>query len=262
MRESQALIESRRFGTRRVPLLRPIGWLLAGGRDLVRCPTVALFHGVLIAAFGALLISVARDEFWLLAGAFSGFLLVAPVLATGLYAASRALSLGRPATLSTALSAWRPRDGRLIAFGLLLALAGTGWMLTSASLITGFAPEPVRDPASFVRVVVLAAQGHLFEIWLVLGGVLAAPVFASSVVAIPMLLDREIGVLGAVLTSWRVVMDNPVPLALWAALILLLTLIGMASMLVGLVAIVPWIGHASWHAYRDLVDTAGLAERP
>jgi uncharacterized membrane protein len=262
MRETQALVESRRFGTRHVPLLRPLGWLAAGWRDFMRCPGVGLLHGALLAAFGALLVVLAGDRFWLLCGAFTGFLLVAPVLATGLYAVSRALSLGRPATLSTATAAWRPRDGRLIVFGLLLAFAGTGWVMTSAALITGFAPAPVHDPASFVRVVVLAERGHLFELWLALGGVLAAPVFASSVVAIPLLLDREIGVLGAVLTSWRVVMENPAPLALWAALLMVLTVAGMATLMLGLVLVVPWLGHASWHAYRDLVDTAGLAERP
>lgn len=262
MRETQALIESRRFGTRQVPLLRPIGWLIAGWRDFMQCPAIGLLHGAALAAFGALLFVGARHQFWLLAGAFTGFLLVAPVLATGLYAVSRALSLGRPVTLATAAQVWRPRDGRLIVFGVLLAFAGTGWVMTSASLITGFAPAPVNDPASFVRVVVLAEQGHLFELWLALGGALAAPVFASSVVAIPMLLDREIGVLGAVFTSWRVVMENPAPLALWAALIMGLTAAGMATLMLGLVVVVPWIGHASWHAYRDLVDTAGLAERP
>ena len=66
----------------------------------------------------------------------------------------------------------------------------------------------------------LRPDSLLFEGWLALGGVLAAPIFASSVVAIPLLLDRRIGVLAAVLTSWRVVMANPAPLALWAALIM------------------------------------------
>ena len=77
-----------------------------------------------------------------------------------------------------------------------------------------------------------------------------------------MLLDRQVGVLTAVLTSWRVVMDNPGPLALWAALLMGLTLLGMATGLVGLIPIVPWLAHASWHAYRDLVDSAGLEARP
>lgn len=262
MRESPALVESRRFGTRSVPLLRPLGWLAAGWRDFMRCPLPGLLHGAVVALFGAVLFWAARDHFWLLAGAFSGFLLVAPVAATGLYAISRALQRHGRAGLGDALRAWLPRDRRLVVFGLLLALAGTGWVLTSAALITGFAGAPVRNPTEFIKVVVLAENGLLFETWLVLGGVLAAPVFASSVVAIPLMLDREIGVLGAVFTSWRVVMENPAPLALWAALLVLLSLLGMATLLVGLLPVVPWLAHASWHAYRDLVDTAGLAERP
>ncbi|MGD9834920.1 MAG: DUF2189 domain-containing protein [Piscinibacter sp.] len=262
MRESPALVESRRFGTRTVPMLRPLGWLMAGWRDFMRCPLPGLLHGLLLAAFGAVLFWAARNQFWLLSGAFSGFLLVSPILATGLYAVSRQLQRGGKASVGTSLAAWRPRDGRLVVFGVLLAFAGTGWVMTSAALITGFAPAPVRNPVEFLRVVVLAEQGHLFEIWLALGGVLAAPVFASSVVAIPLLLDREIGILAAVFTSWRVVMENPVPLALWAALIMALTLAGMASVMLGLVIVVPWLAHASWHAYRDLVDTSGLPERP
>lgn len=262
MRESPALVESRRFGTRTVPALRPLGWLLAGWRDFMRCPLPGLLHGLLLAAFGAVLFWAARNQFWLLSGAFSGFLLVSPILATGLYAVSRELQRSGRSSVRTAVAAWRPRDGRLVVFGVLLAFAGTGWVMTSAALITGFAPAPVRNPVDFLRVVVLAEQGHLFEIWLALGGLLAAPVFASSVVAIPLLLDREIGVLAAVFTSWRVVMDNPVPMALWAALIMALTLAGMASVMLGLVVVVPWLAHASWHAYRDLVDTSGLAERP
>ena len=261
MRESPALIESRRFGVRNIPPLRPLGWLARGWTDLMRCPVPGLLHGLALALFGALLILVARQRFWLLSGAFTGFLLVAPILATGLYAISRALERREPANLGVALKAWKP-DGRLIVFGLLLAFAGTGWVMTSASLITGFAPAPVRNPTDFLRVVVLNDHTHLFEIWLALGAFLAAPVFASSVVAIPLLLDRQVGVLAAVLTSWRVVQAHPLPLALWAALLMILTVFGMVTGLLGLIVIAPWLSHASWHAYRDLVDTSALAEQP
>ena len=257
----KALQESRSFGVRRIPMLRPLGWLAHGWRDLMQCPIPGLLHGLALALFGGALLAAARHQFWLLSGAFSGFLLVAPILATGLYAISRNLDRGEPATLQTAIAAWKPNDGRLVVFGLLLAFAGTGWVMTSASLITGFAGEPVASPKDFLRVVVLAEHGVLFELWLGLGALLAAPVFASSVVAIPLLLDRHIGVLGAVFTSWRVVMEHPVPMALWAALLMGLTLLGMATMLLGLVVIAPWLAHASWHAYRDLVDTSSLAER-
>lgn len=260
LRNTQALEESRRFGVKAIPALRPLGWLARGWRDMIRCPGPALLHGVAVALFGAVLAYAARDHFWLLTGAFSGFLLVAPIVATGLYAVSRALERGQKPTIATALRVWKPDDGRLIVFGLLLAFAGTGWVMTSASLITGFAGQPVNSPADFLRVVVLAEGSLLFEAWLMLGGVLAAPVFASSVVALPLLLDRQVGVLAAVLTSWRVVMEHPLPLALWAALIMALVGLGMALALVGLVVVVPWIAHASWHAYRDLVDTSGLPE--
>ena len=257
-----ALEESRSFRMRRVPLLRPLGWLARGFTDLRRCPLPGLLHGLAVAVFGALLITVARQKFWLLSGAFTGFLLVAPIVATGLYAVSRALERGQTANLATALRAWKPRDGRLIVFGVLLAFAGTGWVMTSASLITGFAPAPVNNPADFLRIVVLDDRSWLFEAWLALGALLAAPVFASTVVAIPLLLDRRVGVLAAVFTSWRVVMEHPGPMAVWAALIMALTLLGMVTGLLGLIVIVPWLSHASWHAYRDLVDTSGLPEQP
>lgn len=242
-----------------VPPLQPLRWLARGWADLMRCPLPGLLHGLAAAAFGALLLALARDRFWLLAGSFSGFLLVAPLLATGLYEVSRTLQAGRRAGLGTALAAWKPRDHRLVLFGLLLAFAGTGWVLTSASLITGFAPQPVESPADFLRVVVLDDAGHLFEAWLALGSVLAAPIFMSSVVAIPMLLDRPHGVLTAVATSVGTALLSPPAMALWATLILLLTLLGMATFMLGLVVVVPWLAHASWHAYRDLVQPAGDA---
>jgi uncharacterized membrane protein len=256
MRESPALIESRAFGVRNIPMLRPLGWLARGWRDLMRCPLPGLLHGLALALFGAGLLVLAHDRFWLLSGAFTGFLLVGPLLATGLYAVSRALERGQRADLAVALSAWRP-DRRLIAFGMLLALAGTGWVLTSASLITGFSPAPVSTPLDFLRVVVLNDTTALFQIWLAMGALLAAPVYASSVVAMPLLLDRPVSVLAAVLTSWRVVQAHPLPMALWAALLMGLTVLGMATGLIGLIVIAPWLAHASWHAYRDLVSTDG-----
>lgn len=256
MRESPALIESRAFGVRNIPLLRPLGWLARGWRDLMRCPLPGLLHGLALALFGGALLVLAHDRFWLLSGAFTGFLLVGPLLATGLYAISRALENGQRADLSVALSAWKP-ERRLMVFGLLLALAGTGWVLTSASLITGFSPAPVRTPLDFLRVVVLNDDSPLFQVWVVMGALLAAPVYASSVVAMPLLLDRPVSVLAAVLTSWRVVQAHPLPMALWAALLMGFTVLGMATMLLGLVVIAPWLAHASWHAYRDLVSTDG-----
>lgn len=236
---------------------RPLVWLARGWNDLMQAPLPGLAHGAAAALFGWLLYALARDRFWLLAGAFSGFLIVAPLVATGLYAVSRGLERGQRIGLAGALAVWRPRDSRLVRFGLLLALAGTGWVLTSASLIWAFASAPVERPADFIRIVVLANDNHLFEAWIVLGSALAAPMFASSVVAIPMLLDRPHGVLTAVATSVGAALLNPLAMALWATVILASTLVGMATLMAGLVVVVPWLAHASWHAYRDLVVPVG-----
>jgi uncharacterized membrane protein len=149
----------------------------------------------------------------------------------------------------------------MVQFGALLALAATGWVLTSAALITLLVPVPVNTPLDFIWHVVLAPDSWLFELWLALGGVLAAPVFASSVVSMPLLLDRRITLMQAVLTSWRTVLANPIPMALWAALIMLFTLLGLGSLLLGLIPVIPMLGHASWHAYRELVDTSELPAR-
>lgn len=239
----------------------PMQWLALGWRDIARCPGLGVAHGLALALFGAALTAAAHDRFWLLAGAFSGFLVVAPVLAASLYALSRALERGEPANAALVWRTWTvwrqpdgARDTRLVRFGLLLAVAGTGWVLTSAALITLLAPQPILKPIDFIRFVVLANDNFAFEWWLALGGILAAPMFASSAIAMPLLVDRpEVTVLQAVLTSWRAVMENPVPMALWAALIMGFTLLGLASALLGLLLVIPMLGHASWHAYRALV---------
>ncbi|MEY5099845.1 MAG: hypothetical protein RJA36_2564 [Pseudomonadota bacterium] len=238
-----------------VTLASPFSWLARGWMDMQRNPGPGLLHGLLLSLFGALLYWFARDEFWLLAGAFSGLLIVAPVLATGMYAVSRAGEQGRYIGMGEIIALWRGRDPRLVRFGLLLGLAGTGWVLTSAGLITLLSTVPVSKPIDFLRHVVLGESSLLFEIWLLLGAVLAAPVFASSVLTIPLLVDTDYPLWQAVRLSWRAVADHPAPLALWASLIVLLVLVGLLSQLLGLVLVVPLLGHASWHAYRDLTTS-------
>lgn len=242
-------------------------WLIRGWEDFKRAPVVGAAHGMVVAVFSALLLLVAYDQFWLLAGAFTGFLVVAPVLAVGLYGVSRALEQGRPAGFDTVWRTWmswrgRPHhDWRLVKFSLLLGLAGTGWVLTSAALITLLAPAPVNQPMDFLRHVVISPDHFLFELWLALGGALAAPMFASSVVTLPLLLDRRIGVLDAVLVSWRAVMANPLPMAVWAALIMVLAMLGLLGFVMGCAVVIPVLGYASWHVYRDAVDASALPLR-
>jgi len=257
---------------RGIDITQPLHWLGRGWQDLSRCAGISVMHGLAMAVAGALMLWLAHDRFWFMAGAFSGFLLVAPILATSLYALSRALERGEPANLAMVLKTWLNwHNGQfrkwgsghwnLLKFGVLLAAAGTAWVLLSAGLITLLAPAAITTPLEFIRHVVLAKQGFLFELWLALGGVLVAPIFASTVITIPLLLDRQVSIQVAVATSWQVILANPVPMALWGALIMVLTMLGFALVLLGLVLVVPVLGHASWHAYRDLLDVSGLPER-
>ena len=257
---------------RTITVMQPLVWLVLAWRDMARCGWVSFAHGLVLAVGGGVIAAIAHQRFWLLAGALSGFMVIAPVLATSLYALSRALERNEVANFSVVLKTWLNWQGShinkwgndywcMFQFGALLALAATGWVITSAALITLLAPVPITGPIDFVRHVVLAKEGWLFEIWLAVGGVLAAPMFASSVIAMPLLLDRRVTLMQAVQTSWKVVLANPIPMAFWAAVIMVFTLLGLGSLMLGLIAIIPMLGHASWYAYRDLVDASMLPLR-
>ena len=257
---------------RTVGMMQPLIWLVMAWRDIAKSGWASILHGVALTLVGVFIVAMARHHFWLLAGALSGFMVIAPVLATGLYALSRAIERREKANLSLVLKAWLNWQSShvskwdndywcMVQFGFLLAAAATGWVLTSAALITLLAPVPINGPLDFVQHVMLARDGWLFEIWLAMGGLMAAPMFASSVIAMPLLLDRRVTLMQAVLTSWQVVLANPVPMAFWASIIMIFTLLGLGSLLLGLIPVMPMLGHASWQAYRDLVDASHLPAR-
>ena len=257
---------------RTVGMMQPLIWLVMAWRDIAKSGWASILHGIALTVMGVFIVAMARHRFWLLAGALSGFMVIAPVLATGLYALSRAIERREKANFSLVIRTWLNWQSShvskwdndywcLVQFGALLAAAATGWVLTSAALITLLAPVPINSPLDFVQHVMLAHEGWLFEIWLAVGGILAAPLFASSVIAMPLLLDRRITLMQAVLTSWQTVLANPVPMALWASIIMIFTLLGLGSLLLGLIPVMPMLGHASWHAYRDLVDASHLPAR-
>lgn len=250
---------------RTIALHHPLAWIEAGVHDVARATTPSLLHGIVFVVGGLLILLVGWNRFAVLAGAFSGFLLVAPMLATGLYEISRRLSLGEQPTFAQAMAAWRRGGDAPLRFGLLLAAVGTLWVMFSALVLLAMTGEPLDGLRAFFATSVLKAadlalRGHLFLMWLAAGGLLAAVVFALSAVSVPLLLDRRMSLMQAMLTSVRAVGQNPLPMTLWALIILGITMVGLFT-LVGLAVLLPVLGHATWHAYRDLVDASGFEPR-
>lgn len=244
-----------------VPLSAPFRWLAEGWHDFSRAFGPSLFHG-LVVAFAGMAIAAIAIRYWpILPGAFSGFVLIAPILATGLYELSRRLDRGERPNLAQAIDAWKRGTRPLVWMGVGLASAATAWVLVSALLIAVFVREPIVGVEGFLRHVVLSESSNLFWLWMLAGGLGAAAVFALTVVSIPLMLDRRIDLHAALLTSVRAVGANPLPMALWAAIIMVLTALSIATALVGFAVTIPWIGHASWRAYRATVDAGGAQPR-
>jgi len=160
--------------------LRPFTWLARGWGDLRAAPGPSLLHGVLAAVGGLLLLGWARSRWLLLPGAFSGFLLVGPILATGLYELSRRRAQGQRPRLAHALGAWTVASGPLVVVGVLLLGSATAWVLFSALLFHIFVPVPIDGPLAFLHYVLVHQGTLLFELWLLAGALGAASASCAS----------------------------------------------------------------------------------
>jgi uncharacterized membrane protein len=246
---------------RTVPPSRVLDWLERGWRDLWRTPGPSLLHGMLVAIGGWTLFALSHRFGWLLPGAVSGFVLVGPILATGLYELSRLQARGERPGLAAVVNAWRRESKPLVRVGLLLFVLATAWVLASALLFTVFVKVPLGSPAEFLRYTTKLQGNWLFTLWLILGGLGAAVVFALTAVSPPLLLGRMVGFRRALVTSVRAVGDNPVTMGLWATIVMGCVILSLATVMLGFIIAVPLLGHAAWHAYKDLVVTDGVPLR-
>ena len=246
---------------REVALGAPFRWLALGWRDFTRAFGPSVLHGVIVTVAGLAIATIAL-RFWpILPGAFSGFVLVAPILATGLYELSRRLERGERPNLAQAMDAWTRGTRPLVWLGVGLAFGATAWVLFSSVLVALFVREPIVGFDGFLRHVVLSEGSNLFWVWMLAGGIGAAFTFAATVVSVPLLLDRRTDLPSALVTSVRAVGANPLAMALWAAIIMVLTALSMATAMIGFAFAIPVVGHASWHAYRETVEASGAPPR-
>ena len=239
---------------RKVDSGRPVVWLQRGWADFKKALAPSLVYGGWAAAFGFALLMVAWRSTYLVPALVGGFLLVAPFVAIVFYALSRQIEQGRPVDGAEAVFAWRRNAGEIALWGLALTLALILWERVAAILFALSYGGEVRNLETLLADVLLSGRYVLLVlVYFAVGGIFALIVFAFGVVTAPMLLDRDVDVVTAALTSLRACLANPGAVLVWAALIAVLTAIGFATLMLGMVIIFPVLGHASWHAYRDLV---------
>ncbi|HMW19085.1 MAG TPA: DUF2189 domain-containing protein [Accumulibacter sp.] len=247
--------DAARPAIREIGARRPFVWLAAGWADLCASPIASLAYGLLFAIAGDLIVIFAWRNGRLFIAATSGFFLIAPLLAGGLYEISRRRAAGLSSTFLSSLAGGKRNATELIKLGLVLAAIGLSWERLSNFLFSLLAPSVAPDLLGLLAVMHQSSEMRdMLFIWLLCGGLLALLVFFIAVVSVPLLLDRpRIGFIAAMHTSLRAVSLNLPIILLWAALVVLLTTLGFVTLFFGLVVLMPWIGHASWHAYRDLV---------
>ncbi len=239
---------------RAVGLDAPWRWLREGWKDFRAATGASLFYGVVLAGMGAILTQVwGRGAIEI--ALVTGFLLVGPFLLMGLYDLSRRLRRGERAMVVDTMTAWRANIAAIGFYAVILALLLAVWIRVSIVVVALFFPDGVPSGAALAAQLAGSPDGLAFvAAYLAAGFGFALFVFATSVVSLPMLLDRPwMDALSAMITSFNVLRANFAPMLLWAAVIVVLTGLGFATFYVGLVVALPVIGHATWHAYRDTV---------
>lgn len=241
----------------RVAFDAPWAWLSAGWRDLWMAPRISLTYGTVFAAasMGLTLALRAGGLEALVLSLGGGFLLIGPIAAIGIYETSRRIEAGQPVTFRDIALAGFRAPGQLGFFGAILAFAYFVWLQLALFLFMLFLGDKPLPPASeFIPTLLFTPHGlGLLVSGTVIGGAIAFLVFSISAISVPLLMTRRLDAVTAIGASVAAVKLNPKAMTLWAALIAGFMALGIATLFVGLVIAFPLIGHATWHACRDLV---------
>lgn len=230
-------------------------WLSNALQDFRAAPLASGFYGLVLAAMGLIVGHFSGDAAYEL-GFVTGFLLVGPFLAIGMYDLSRQRESGGTVALRPSLSAWKANVPAIGFYAIILALLMAVWIRVSVVVVALFFEGGVPTVHTLLRDILAAENGFLFVgAYLAAGAGFALLVFATSVVSLPMLLDRpEMDTLTAMITSFNALRLNFGQMLAWGAVIVALTAIGFATLYLGLIIVIPLIGHGTWHAYREMVE--------
>lgn len=237
-----------------LPLSAPLRWLAAGWQDMRSCGFASLFYGASFAVMGWLMLLAFNFAVQLVSGLTAGFMLVGPFLAIGLYALSRQRELGQPVRLRPTLTAWKTTRGAIGIYSLVLIIIYLVWARASMVAFALFYEGSMPSLALFIAEVARLEDLEFLLTYVMIGGFFAALVFAISLVSIPLMLDRDQDAITAIIVSVLALSRNLPAVLCWGMLILLLIGLGMITGFAGLIITGPWVGHATWHAFRALVE--------
>ena len=245
---------SAQISTHVVTPFRPFVWMWRGWRDLWACWPASLAQGLLMAVFGWVLLLMLGNHPYFVSAAVSGFLLLAPIMTTGLCELSRRRETGARTSLDDALNVLNRAGQELFKFGAVLGVIALLWFALSETLLAPVFSVQMPSVADTYYLGFVSEVNRPQVLWFAgTGAVLAFVVFLLSVVTVPLIIDRRETAGAAMADSLRVALHHPLSMVVWSGLLAAVTIIGFATLLVGMIVLIPLLGHATWHAYKDLV---------
>lgn len=240
---------------REVGLDAPLRWLKLGWRDFRRIPQLSFGYGLVMTAVSALIIAIAwsAHSFVLAIALIGGFFFIGPAIAIGLYSMSRQLENGITPILMRCLREGRKNFGNEMILAFIFLIIFLIWA-RAASMVHIFLPNfGATTPADLVMFLSIGSA---------VGAVFAAVVFCVGAFSIPMMMDRNVDAITAVITSVSAVLRNKTTMLLWGLMVVSGIIIGILAGFIGLAVTLPVIGHATWYAYREVIDADAWERSP
>lgn len=243
------------FSIKHVAIARPFNWLSLAWQDISLHPKASLAHGLIVTSLLLVTLLITSIHVYVIAAAITGFMLIGPILSAGLCEQSRQHEQGKVISFDSSLKGLNRCQSSLIQFSGILLGFTILWFAISGLLLFATVGNVIPSLQQLL-------WGNLFDIvtpmqltlYTVIGGLLASVVFVVSVISVPAIIENNIPAIDAMAASVKVTIENIPTMLVWAALMVMLTGLGFATYLIGMIVIYPLLAHASWHAYRDLVQ--------